>query len=458
MEDENTPHELSRREYLRLAGLAGTAGAAGCNALYPGRREGLRAAEESESYWSGPEDDRPGDAAPGTRYFATDTGRQFVATRSGWRPQGFSGPFVDAAEIRGVADYVVTTTPELEAAMASLSGGETVFVAAGTYRPREWLVVDESDVTVVGQSRRGTLVKPADGANVGGFHVGRDRHVENVLIRGIGVDGNAARMDQSEKRLHAFLVENARNVTVRDCFATHTSPYHEHDAGGSGFTVHRNAEDVAIVGNYTDDIGDRAIQVAGSYILVRGNRLTNGFDRSISLEVRHPDGHKYYSRNVSVLGNLGRDNSDGSVVGASQGDPPRTGAGNYAIVGNVAFGRHRRTVYMGITEGARNISIVGNVGRQPSFREERSGIYVSGNLSNVAVVGNSLEKPPAGRPAGAGTLASAPAAVLASLSGSTGVHGGSERRTAKKLSRVRDRGRPAPARGRRRSRARPSRS
>jgi hypothetical protein len=395
--DTSVTPETSRRRFLEQVGLGGLVGLdargdGGRTDAFEGLGDGVHLSEASErdTYWSGPEEDRPADAPAGTRYFATDTGRQFAATSGGWRKQGFAGPFVAAEEIRGVADYVVTTAAELEAAMDSLADGETVFLANGTYRTTRWLSIDRSDVTVVGQSGRGTIVSPADGANVGGFHVGRDRHVENVLIRGVGFHGNADNMDQSVRRLHAFLVDDARHVTIRDCFATRTSPYHVHDAGGSGFTVRRDAQAVSLVGNETTDVGDRGVQVAGSDVLVRGNRLTDGFDRAVSLEVRHPDGRKYLSRNVSVVNNLGRDNARGSVVGASQGSPARSGAGNYTIVGNVAAGAHRRAVFFGVTEDVGNVAIVGNVGRQAAFDERRSGIHVKGTLSDVSVVGNSL--------------------------------------------------------------------
>ncbi|MFC4356417.1 right-handed parallel beta-helix repeat-containing protein [Halobium salinum] len=392
-DDSPVPSGLSRRAYLKLAGA--TAGAAALGTGDAGTRSrdgtvGVDRRTRRTDYWTGPEREAPAGASPGARYFATDTGRQLVATRSGWEPQGFSGPYVRAGRIAGVADHVVTTTAELEAAFDDLREGDTVSLAPGTYRPSRWLAIDVSGVTVVGASRRETLVKPADGSNVGGFHVGRGRRVENVTISGVGFDGNDRRMDQSVRRLHGFLVEDARNVTVRDCYATRTSPYHVHDAGGSGFTVRKDAQEVALVGNFTEDIGDRSIQIAGDGILVRGNRLTNGFDRSISLDVRHPDGNKYYSRNVSVVNNLGRENSDGSVVGASQGTPKRPGAGNYAILGNVARGRHRRTVYMGISEDVRNVAVVGNSGWQGAFDEDRSGVYLSGAVSNAVVVGNTF--------------------------------------------------------------------
>ena len=380
---------LSRRDYLRLTALAGAAGSAGCEA--PGvDQPGALPLTELASYWVGPESERPADVAPGTQYVAVDTDRRFLRGEEGWRWRGLRAPYVDADRIAGVADHVVRTTEELEAAFESLEAGDTVYVASGTYRPTSWLTIDVDDVSVVGQSRRGTLIRPADGANVGGFHVGRNSRVRDVTIENLAFDGNEGTMDDEVQRLHAFLVDDAENVTVRNCFATRTHPYHVHDRGGSGFTVRKDARDVRIVGNHTNDIGDRSVQVAGRDITVRGNHLTNGFDRAISLEVRHPDDRKYYSRNVAVVGNVGRNNSTGSVVGASQGSPQREGAGNYAIVGNVAAERHRRVVFVGIEEQVRNVAIVGNTGWQEGFRETRPGIHVSGGVSKFVVAGNSL--------------------------------------------------------------------
>jgi hypothetical protein len=385
---------MSRRAYLKLAAasaaIVGSGGSLASGRTLDGR--GPATSHEVTSYFTGPEEDRPpaGTATPGTRYFATDTGREFVAADGEWHWQTAAVPSLSADSVRGVADHVVTTTRELERAFAVLSPGDTVFVAAGTYRPTEWLTVDEDGVRIVGAGYRRTLLRPADGANVGGLHVGRDRRVSDVFVSGLGFDGNEATMDDDVTRCHAFLVDDAERVTVRECFATRTHPYHRHDAGGSGFTVRRTARDVAILGNRTDDIGDRAIQVAGRDVLVAENRLTNGYDRAISLDVRHPNGRKYYARDVAVVGNLGRDNSDGSIIGASQGTPRRPGAGNYAIVGNVAAGTHRRAVFVGIAEDVRNVAIVGNVGRQAQFREERSGIYVKNGPSNVVISGNAL--------------------------------------------------------------------
>jgi hypothetical protein len=392
---DDRPTGVSRRAYLKLAAASAAAigsGGAVAPPSAPADGGGTERRREVSSYFTGPGADRPPAATvpAGTRYFATDTGREFVAAADEWRWQAASVPSLSADSVGGVADRVVTTTRGLERAFRDLSTGDTVVVGPGTYRPADWLAIDEDGVRVAGAGPGRTLVKPADGANVGGLHVGRDRRVSDVVVSGVGFDGNEAAMDDEATRCHAFVVDDAERVEIRDCFATRTHPYHRHDAGGSGFTVRRAARDVAVVGNRTDDVGDRGIQVAGRDVLVAGNRLTNGYDRAVSLDVRHPDGRKYYARDVAVVGNLGRDNSDGSVIGASQGTPRRPGAGNYAIVGNVAAGVHRRAVFVGIAEDVRNVAIVGNVGRQAQFREERSGIYVKNGPSNVVIAGNAL--------------------------------------------------------------------
>jgi hypothetical protein len=214
----DSPAGLSRRAYLKLAGAtATTAGLAGCGTDQREPPDSLTDPVIADRYGVGPANARPQSASVGFRYFAVDTGGEFVYDGERWRAQGFRGPFHDAGRIRGIADRVVRTTAKLERAFRNIERGDTVRLAAGVYRPSRWLTVDASDVTVVGESPQDTLVRPADGANVGGFHVGPDpnRRVENVRIEAVGVDGNQSQMDDSVKRCHAFLVDNASRVTIR---------------------------------------------------------------------------------------------------------------------------------------------------------------------------------------------------------------------------------------------------
>ncbi|ELZ82205.1 hypothetical protein C455_03309 [Haloferax larsenii JCM 13917] len=381
------PTGISRRAYLKLMAATGVATASGAPLS---QTTPLNLAHEVTAYWSGPEAGKPSSAPVGTWYFATDTNRLFVSTGGRWHWLSISTPALQTDRLLGVADRIVSTTDGLEAAIEELSRGDTVVLAPGTYRTSTWLRIDRDDVTIRGAGPRATLVKPADGANVGGFHVGSRRRVNNVRIRGIGFHGNHSTMDDEVRRCHAFLVDDAESVAIEDCYATKTHPYHEHDAGGSGFCVRESASNVSLVGNRTHDIGDRGIQVAGRDIVVARNQFTDGFDRCISLEVRHPDGRKRFAESVSVVNNVGRNNSDGSFVGASQGPTDEPGPGNVAIVGNVAAGTHRRTVYLGVEARMENVAIVGNVGRQAAFDERRSGIYVAGHVSNLTVTGNTL--------------------------------------------------------------------
>lgn len=243
----------------------------------------------------------------------------------------------------GVAETFVTTTAELESAFANLSTGETVRIAQSDtpYRPEKWLDIDTSYVTVVGESpfaRDGQpLIKPTDGSNVGGIRVGHNSATEHVYIERVGFHGNANTMSGTAKRLHGFIADqNSTHVTFRDNFATRTHPYHEHKSGGSGFTVRKSANHVRLVDNLTDDIGDRGIQAAGTNLLVRGNVLTNGFGRSISLSVRQSDSN-YLAKNATVTNNFSRDIAEGSFVGFV-GPSQRSERGYFSIVGNVATG------------------------------------------------------------------------------------------------------------------------
>ncbi|WP_396612778.1 right-handed parallel beta-helix repeat-containing protein [Haloferax sp. S1W] len=386
-DSDEWPTGLSRRAYLKLAAATGVA--VGTSGSFS-QANPLSLVHEATTYWSGPEDRRPSSAPVGTWYFATDTNRLFVSTGGRWHWLSLSTPTLETKRLLGIADRIVTTASELEAAVTSLSAGETIVLAPGTYRTSKWLRIDRDNVTIVGAAPQATLVKPAAGANVGGFHVGATRRVNNVRIRGIGFHGNHSTMDDEVKRCHAFLVDDAETVAIEDCYATKTHPYHEHDAGGSGFCVRESASNVSLVGNRTHDIGDRGIQVAGTDVLVARNQFTDGFDRCISLEVRQPDGRKRFAESVTVVNNVGRGTSNGSVVGASQGPTDKPGPGNVAIIGNVAAGTHRRTVYLGVEARMENVAIVGNVGRQADFDERRSGIYVAGHVSNLTVTGNTL--------------------------------------------------------------------
>ena len=305
-----------------------------------------------------------------------------------------SAKSVSTDELHGDWDTLVTSTPELESAFNNLSAGETVQIAQPPtpYRPTQWLDIDVDGVTVVAQSRYAEdgqpIVKPADGADVGGIRVGVNSPVEHVRIARVGYHGNESTMTDTVKRLHAFIVDDATDVTIENCFATRTHPYREHGTGGSGYSVRHLTTDVTIRGCGSDDIGDRAIQLGGKDITVTGCYLRNGFDRSVSFNLEEPDGNYYLPKRVAVTGNVCRDNSDGSCIGTNQVDP-RAGyqAGDYVVEGNVLYGEMRRAVH--ISAAVSDVTITNNVCHLTTVATDPvgSGIMVNGGsgVANVTV-------------------------------------------------------------------------
>lgn len=358
--------------------------------------------------------------------------RQFIL---GSLAAGLAGhdEVVPSADERPTDDTIVRTTGELEKAFRNLSPGETVRISAenAPYRTTEWLDVDVDGVTVAGPGIK-HLIVPADGANVGGIRIGHNDRCEEVDVRWAGFHGNPDGQSPDAKRRHGFLVRDAENVTIQGNYVTRTHPYHVHNAGGSGISVEQAAADVRILYNRIEDIGDRGIQVAGTGILIAGNVLTDGYDRSISLDVPPGDGNTYRAQNVIVTENLLGNNQEGSLVGIG-GPPQREGRGGFTVSDNVGFGRHKHLCHLGFGGSARDVQIQGNTGVQDADNSlagvsvdiERAtnvtirdnalygysgrGVNVAGDITDFVVSGNNISNPGASavRVAGAtdGTVA-----------------------------------------------------
>ncbi len=271
----------------------------------------------------------------------------------------------DHAARRALADHVVADARELESTFEGLSPGETVLIErdGAPYRTREWLDVDVDGVTVLGPGVE-ELIKPADGANVGGIRVGHNAHCEGVTVAGVGYHGNPSGQRDAAWRLHGIVVRDAANVTIERNAVTRTHPYHEHNFGGSGISVERGSENVRVANNYVHDIGDRGIQLAGDGIVVSGNLLVDGFDRSVAFDAWSPDGVDYQARNVTVTGNVMGNNPEGSLTGIGGGSTRLHDRGYVTIAGNVGFGRHKSLCHVGGDGDVGNVQIQGNVSVQ----------------------------------------------------------------------------------------------
>lgn len=331
----------------------------------------------------------------GAKFSAEDTGALYHWDGSGWVLMPAERESINTDKIANVADHVVGTTSDLEAAFNNLSAGEHIHIGPeeAPYRTTQWLDIDVNGVTVTGylaggsgsEAAVGELIKPADGADVGGIRIGTNSAAKNVTVQGIAYHGNESAMDDTVKRLHGIIVGvDAENVLLRDNHITKTHPYHEHGSGGSGISVRSGALGVQIRGNYCYDIGDRGIQCAGKDCVIDGNVLEAGFDRPVSLDVTQPNGNRYGAITATVSNNVAY--QAGSVVGCGivavtfQNAP----VGNYAIHGNVGRGAHGRLVKIS-NKDIHNVAITGNVGQstgsnQVALIEEASRVSVVGNV------------------------------------------------------------------------------
>lgn len=288
------------------------------------------------------------------------------------------------------ADTVVTAADELQAAFRSLAPGETIRISAAgaPYRTTDWLDIDEDGVTVVGPGIK-HLVVPADGADVGGIRIGHSSHCEDIDVRWIGFHGNPDGQSSDAIQRHGLVVRDAANVTLQGNYVTRTHPYHVHNGGGSGISVGPRARHVRLLFNRVEDIGDRGIQVGGDGIVIAGNIVTDGFDRSISLDIPPPDGGAMRARNVTVTENLLGNNQEGSLVGIG-GDPPRADRGHFTISNNIGFGKHKHFCHLGFGGLTQDVQVEGNV----SFQDADNGLAgVSVDIEqavNVAIRNNAF--------------------------------------------------------------------
>lgn len=287
-------------------------------------------------------------------------------------------------QLSSVYSHRIASAADLEAIDSELSQGDVAYVVQPDtpYRTDAWLDIDTSDVTVVFESQwakdGNAIVKPADGADVGGIRIGNGSAVNDVTVVNYGHDGNDTTMTDSVKNLTAVVIDQATDCVVRNTFATRTHPYHEHNTGGSGIRVTSNASDCRIYESRFDDIGDQGVSIrGGSDIYVEGIFATNGYDRALSVGSSSTD--------ITAKTVRSRDNTDGSVVGISQ---PAVDVHVEDVVGR---GEHKRLFFVDAGGSAMsNITLDGFVGHQET-QVGTPGIEVQDGATEVTISDGHLE-------------------------------------------------------------------
>lgn len=285
---------------------------------------------------------------------------------------------------------VVTTTDGLESAFTNASAGETILITGenAPYRTSQYLDIDVSGVTVLGRGAF-PLVKPADGANVGGIRVGEHGHVEDILISGFSYHGNPTGQTANEGGFGVGL-RDVENAIVTNCRFERTWPFHEHNQNNSGIMVYGSANGYKLTQNYFENIGDRAVTTFGVNGQIVANHSKDGYDRMVAITGANKPWSTGEGQATLVANNLLEHNQNGSVIGVGA---PRE---DLLIVGNMAWGNHRCLVTLqGVFGGERHVLIAGNIGindgqpADPSQGNHFPGIRA--NYEATTVIGNYLK-------------------------------------------------------------------
>lgn len=320
-------------------------------------------------------------------------------------------------------DTTVTSRRGLESAFENLSPGETIWLDAenAPYRTTDWLDVDVDGVTILGPGAP-ALVKPTDGADVGGIRIGHNQRCQDVTVRGFGFHGNGENQSDAATRLHGIAVRDAANVTLEGNHIRETHP-RGHGDGGSGISITRGCSGVHVLGNQIHRWGDQGIRFAGNRVVVARNEVTDGLGNAVSCTLRSTDDESRTPQNVLVYGNVLGDAAEGSLADVARTTPAESNAGVVSIFGNVGFGVHRSFCRVRGPESFQHVNVQNNVSVQESdgrdteqtrfagvvvdgaggrhlsvrnnelYQYSRHGIHVASDVDNVSVQNNTVAAP-----------------------------------------------------------------
>lgn len=249
-EHENEGEEQDRRRFLKTLGLGGAAAGLGLLA---------------------------GTSPAGA---ATTIGPNKVSTTD----------LEDVASIEGVADHIVTQDNELSSVLSNLSDGDVVVVGDVTHD--SWLDIDGvSDVTIIGIGN-GTITT-ADSAEVGGFRIGWNSHVENLTIKNLTIDGNDANQTGNITQGSAIHVKDGDEIHIENCDIVNTLVTRGTGTGenSAGVRALNQAGRIVVRNCNFDSNVVRHVETSCTELVIDGMTSTNVNERCISLEALVKDNH-----------------------------------------------------------------------------------------------------------------------------------------------------------------------
>lgn len=225
---------------------------------------------------------------------------------------------LSAGALENEVDRYIGTDADVNDLSNTISDNEVIVIGRPEtpYELTDWLDIDGvSNVTIQTQSpyaaNGAPIFKTADGADVGGIRLGSSTACENIILSGVGHDGNPENQDSSVFDLDSIQVHNATNTTIEKFHLQRQSPFRVHNDGGSGITVFETAQDTTIRHGFIPNPGDRGMQISGQVGEIYGVVESDGYDRMASF--------RSTAKNWRVSNIHGRNIIDGAMIGFDGG-------------------------------------------------------------------------------------------------------------------------------------------
>lgn len=311
-------------------------------------------------------------------------------------------------------------------AVSGSAAGDTVVVRNGTYSAQSLSGLTKNNVTLIGESRTGVVVKGltvsgSSGLHISGMSLLNDSSSGSAVVRVVNGSNDIVLSDlyvAPRAQSGVEIASNAYRVTVRDStitgqyvtgtLASNMTSRGVNIKGGTG-TRDTWVHDISVIGNDIGQAGSDIIQIGGAYdVLIQGNVLHDPQEND-----DHNDGVQTYgSDNLRIIGN--RFYSRGAQGGPDQAMMIRSHPSisnlkvtNTYVANNIIAGWRGSGIVVaaetwtttvvnntGWGNGGSSLAVVNAVSNMKVFNNVFDRVYLSG--SNPSMYNNCISSGPGG--------------------------------------------------------------